>query len=215
MVLGVGPIRIQGRTVSAGNNPISEAYINPNNPMPFRMYDVRALEIGENNPNAPSPYLVAPIFFPWIDQRLWGETDLNKNPEALAADYRANLAQFAKVRKLDSVPIAVAISEEGANRGPHSAPGTPRLVVFGDATWISNYGIERLSPDGASLFGSCINWLREKPAAENLVRDKDRKEYRLNITSEADFWNLALIPGTLLVLMTIALGLGVWVVRRR
>lgn len=215
MVLGVGPTRLQGPFLSPGDNPISAAYYDPKNRMPFRMYDVRALEVGENNPNAPSAFSIDPLLFPWPEQRLWGETDLNKNPEALAADYRANLGQFAKIMKRDFVPIAVAISEEGANRGPHSAPGTPRLVVFGDATWISNYGIERLSPDGASLFGSCINWLREKPAAENLVRDKDRKEYRLNITSEADFWNLALIPGTLLVLMTIALGLGVWVVRRR
>ena len=88
-------------------------------------------------------------------------------------------------------------------------------MVFGDATWVSNYGIEQLSPNGASLFGSCINWLREKPAADNLVKDKDRKKYSVTFSKESEFWSLALIPGALLVLMTIALGLGVWVVRRR
>jgi len=215
LLLGVGPIRIQGRTLTPGNHPISTAYYDPTNRTPFRFYNARLVEAADQNPAAPGGVVVEPILFPWVGEGIWTESDLTKNPEALAADFKKNIAEFRKVVKQTFVPVAFAVSEEGPAAGPHTRNTVPRMVVFGDATWASNFGIERLRKDHADLFVSCVNWLRDKPTVVKLADPKERKEYTLNLSSEAEFWNLALIPGALLVLATIALGLGVWVVRRR
>lgn len=218
LLLGVGPIHLQGRTLTPGNNPIAQAFFDPSNRTPFRFYNARLVEPADQNPAAPGGHLVEPILFPWAGNRIWGEGDLSKNPEALAAEFQKNAAEFRKVEKTTFVPVALAVSEEGPPqdpRSPHGRNSAPRMIVFGDATWASNYGVERLNKDHVDLMASCVSWLRGKPAVVKLVDPTVRKEYRLNLTNAGDFWNLALLPGSLLVLATIALGLGVWVVRRR
>jgi hypothetical protein len=223
VLISVGTGRPVGRQLAPGSNPISQTFFDRADPRPFVLYNARVVEaINANpNPNAPAPFQVEPILLqiPWRDQGIWTETDLSKNPDALAAEFKAKPDEFAKVAAKDVLPVAVAVTEEGQAmpRNPHApAPqGVPRMLVFGDATWVSNYGVANW-PQNLDLFASCINWLRDRPVYDRLAPSKSRPIYQPKATfTEGDFSNLTLLPGALLMLGVLALGFGVWVVRRR
>ncbi len=216
-LLGVGPERYESLgaglvRASAGSNPIAQDFWDRDNRMPFRMWDARAVERAEANPNNPTSYVLEPLLFPWYEQAIYPASSLQVNPEADAEYFRTHQEEFDKVR-VGFVPVAMAVTEREAGQGAHGFSTSPRMLVFGDATWLSNYGVERTKRH-ADLFASCVNWLRERPIPTNLVKDRERPTYQLKVSAN-EFWNLTLLPGALLVLATIALGLGVWVVRRR
>jgi hypothetical protein len=91
----------------------------------------------------------------------------------------------------------------------------PRLVVFGDATWVSNQAIAgRNGRDNYDLFASCVNWLRERPdVGAQPIPDKTREEYKL--PPDASLVRLVITPILMLLMTVICLGTGVWIVRRR
>lgn len=224
LLLGISPHRTVGGKTRPGPTEIGRILARVPIPDPFRMYKVRGLEARDNNPAAPGPYAVEPLVFTVPSEDIWAETDLSKKPNALAADYRKNLAEFGKVRKADSLPVAFAISDKAPQNLQGLPPGHPappggsnvsRMAVFGDATWISNYGIKQMTEDNVGLFALTVNWLRERVKEEEFAAGKIKYEYRLKLSSEGAFWNLVLVPGALLILGAIGLGLGVWVVRRR
>jgi hypothetical protein len=66
------------------------------------------------------------------------------------------------------------------------------------------------------LFRSCVSWLRGSPdiGKGNPDEQKRRKEYQLNVAPD-NINRLKYLPLLLMILAVIALGTGVWVVRRR
>ena len=91
----------------------------------------------------------------------------------------------------------------------------PLMVVFGDATWISNSAVAaRSGADNYDLFVSCVNWLRERPdIGVQPVDDKTRSLYRL--PENLSVTRLLIMPVMLLLMTVMCVGTGIWIVRRR
>ena len=101
---------------------------------------------------------------------MWVQTDLSEKPSVAAAAMRNNPnARFSD----EPICVAVAASETSPTAGMpndpvHSRAGGeshPRLVVVGNADWISNLGlVSGTGRDAAmkyGLFTSCLSWLAE------------------------------------------------------
>ena len=91
------------------------------------------------------------------------------------------------------------------------------MVVFGDAEWISDLSLTKgteTPPDVYySLFASAIDWLSERPGLGIRPREPGIYVMKTDVAKESS--RLVLLPGWILVLGTLGVGLGVWVVRRR
>jgi hypothetical protein len=117
-------------------------------------------------------------------------------------------------------PLALAVSEGGSAAPPiqghefMAKQGEPRLVVFGDASWISNGLLLRPSPNNYNLFVSCLSWLANRPDLGARVPPTEHDVYELKASPDSSS-RLLLLPGFLMMLVVLGMGVGVWVVRRR
>ncbi|MBI1915768.1 MAG: Gldg family protein [Planctomycetes bacterium] len=155
------------------------------------------------------------------DIPVWEEPNLTESARDLFARYRRS--GFPEGRKpTDTVPVAVAVSETAPQQGlpPGHVPvqsGVPRLVVFGDGSWLTNESITREGSSSADLFASCISWLRGKAdLGPSLAEDKERKQFSLrNRVTSSEASRLAWLPLGLIFISIVGLGGGIWVARRR
>jgi gliding motility-associatede transport system auxiliary component len=121
--------------------------------------------------------------------------------------------QLAKQR----VPIAVLGAEGGAplNTDPQSGV-RPRFVVFGTASFVSDDLLrlsQRFNRDAnLGLFTACLDWLRERPSNIGI---KPRKYEFYRLEKDTSVARLYWTPVLLVCLGIVALGTGVWVVRRQ
>jgi hypothetical protein len=190
----------------------------------FLLHDVRTVHQAERNPAGPPPAAtVEPILLADQQFGIWKETNLNVDVAAevqslLKPDRRQEL--FKKLSHED-LPVAVAVSELGGPSGDPNDPHAfmhrqqqPRLVVFGDATWVAN---RRMGEGGyIDLFTSSLGWLRDRPVLGATSESKERKAYLLQPKDLGQFVaQVFWIPMALLTVGIIGLGTGVWVVRRR
>ena len=70
------------------------------------------------------------------------------------------------------------------------------------------------APFNFNLFASCLSWLVERADIGTRIPTTQHDIYRLKAPPGSE-WRLLLLPGFLMVLGVLALGVGVWVVRRR
>jgi len=104
------------------------------------------------------------------------------------------------------LPLVVAISEEDKGR----------LVVFGDAEFISNLGLAQdRSERNYSLFVSALEWMADRDASFIGPRPKTTESFALEKTVAAEYSRIHLVPMWLMLLTVIGLGTGIWLVRRR
>jgi hypothetical protein len=223
---GADPLDLIVTGNPASENPIVSPRYNHSRPVP--LYDARTVEQAAPAGAAPpKDYRVESLLLaPTIQLGIIKETNLNADPSALAKsllrpenekDLRPRLSQ-------QPFPVAVAVSELGAPKDrndPHAfmrgdnREQQPRLVVFGDASWIAN---RRMSETGDfPLFSGTLAWLRDKPDVAVTTQAKERKPYYLvGGDNPADLaWRLWSMPVTVIGLGIVTLGAGVWVVRRR
>jgi hypothetical protein len=90
----------------------------------------------------------------------------------------------------------------------------PRLVVFGDASWVSNKEISRGGSGNFELLRSLLSWLRERPDVGKMADPKERNFFTLQASPEA-ITRIQWLPGILICIGLLGLGGGIWVVRRR
>jgi hypothetical protein len=147
---------------------------------------------------------------------VWAETNPQTNPITVIRRINTNEDERKKVLSPEPLPVAVSVSESGTPPGMPAHPATsskPRLVVFGDATFVTNpLASARSGTQNFSLFASTLDWLAERPTSIG-VEPRELSVYRLDPT--ANRARLLLLPGLLAVMAVLGLGLGVWVVRRR
>jgi hypothetical protein len=100
-------------------------------------------------------------------------------------------------------------------------PGTPppnakpRLVVFGDTTFLTNpYASERAGRPNVSFFASTIDWLAERSSSFG-VESKSLPIFALDPSAAERSTRMYFLPLVLSLVGIIGLGAGVWVVRRR
>jgi hypothetical protein len=209
------------------NNPVAEAFTPTSDQFIFFRFDgARTVSpLAPQNPARPmgGAYNVSELLL--VPPALWvfEETDLNKEPTALAAALRKDREEANRRISQRPLSVAVTVSEGGRNplqnipghEGLNTGKETPRMVVFGDAGWVSN---DALNEQGGrvnySLFASCLAWLRERPEVGKQAESKERKEYSLNVPGLA-ITRIEYLPLPLMVLGVVGLGVGVWAVRRR
>jgi hypothetical protein len=197
----------------------------------FNFYDARTVgALSEGNPGAAgSPFTVDQVIIEPPNYLIWTLTDLNKDPVAVVRDVIKSRKTLQDTISQRPLCLAVTVSEPKAAmpQNPHdfrNREGEGRMVVFGDATWVSNAFMAAGGREGGSararnhldLFTSSVNWLRGRAdlGPGGWGETKTRKEVVLNVKQD-DVLRVLMLPGALMILAIFGLGIGVWVVRRR
>lgn len=183
------------------------------------LFDLRTVR--PERPDQPSPegnpYQAEALFLA-VD-RVWADSDLRASPAVLAQNMRKLPLDELKTRLSPMLPVAVAVTETlpldtsdpQAFRKPREQK--PRLVVFGDASFVCN---RVLASDGSglyfALFSSNLNWLRERPESIG-IKPKERDRYTIAVNTNVE--RLIWLPPLLMLTGIAGLGAGVWMVRRR
>jgi hypothetical protein len=204
-------------------NPIAQSFASADNFIPFIFDDARPVEPASAGPSG--AYTVETLVQTIPQTGIITEKDAAVSPVALVAQFRDrdNLEKLRERLRRSPVSLGVAVSET-KNPSPPSMPlghppvnkdSVPRLLVFGDSSWISNQALnDRMGRNNYDLFLNCLSWLRERPDIGRQAEDKERQEYTLDLTEEAAT-RLRLLPSALMLLGVLGVAGGVWVVRRR
>jgi hypothetical protein len=193
----------------------------------FLFTEVRTLQTQGSDPNNPfgrysaEAFLLAPDGITLIEHPPF-KTDPTKYVLDLLKEAEKDQQKRNELQGMltQQPPIIAAVvtepKEPSADFDPHAAmrgqKQEPRLVVFGDASWMANQGITR--PENYDLFISILNWLRERPEMGEMAKPKDRQFFTLSASPEG-ITRLHWLPGSLICLAIIGLGGGIWIIRRR
>jgi hypothetical protein len=222
-------VLVIGNPDARATNPVAAALGNEMVVM-LNVRPVHSLPAPPNRPGMPSPYQSDPILVAMasnVAPVIWAETDLTHDPndivkEILTDEKKAEGKNFTR----GGIPVAVAVSESAGPdpNDPHafmqqSKPGTPRLLAFGNASFLSDAALStRQGRSRAAgypnydVFESSLAWLRERPSSIGLD-PKDRKIYQME--PNTNLLRMEFLPWALMAVTVLGLGLGVWVVRRR
>ncbi len=217
------PLKLTVVTNSAIKNPVAQAFNNEaEGAIPFVFYSARTVTPVAANPAQPAPSPAETLLFANPRLLYLIDTDLNASPTGLVRELNQqarNNAQQARNRLTTQPSVGVVVTE-GKMPAPipghefQAKEGQPRMVVMGDATWISNRLEQQFAPYHFNLFVSCLSWLAERADIGERVPPTQHDLYHLK-AAPGSGWRLMLLPGALMILGVLVLGLGVWVVRRR
>jgi hypothetical protein len=194
-------------------NPIAKTFYSGSKITTFSFSDVRTVQ-----PAPPSParnYATDIILEASPQLGIWAEDNLGADPQELRAAIGRNREKLVQKLSRGPLPVAVAISESSLPPGhPGIGGGTqkPVMVVFGDATWVSNAYANRRS--NFNLFTSCVSWLRERPEIGVMPNPPKKPTYEFTAPEDAAY-RMLWMPGVLMLVAVIGLSMGVWLVRRR
>ena len=101
--------------------------------------------------------------------------------------------------------LAVAVTETKGDK--------PRLVVIGDTEMISNIELARSrSADINAAFAlSALEWMAERES----VGEQPKVSSIYSLGPNVNVERMIFLPGWLMLITLIGLGVGIWVVRRR
>jgi hypothetical protein len=212
------PLDVVVGAEARGTNPVVAMY--RENHRPILMHDVRTVDAA-HAPGASPDYQAEPILLAAPQFGIWKETNLNTDviAEVEALTKPERFEDLQKKVSRTPLPVAVAVSEMGAPPDPSDPHGfmnrqqQPRMLVFGDATWVDN---KHMGEAGQfDLFTSSLAWLRERPDIGKL----EPKERKLFVLEAGDpnkvYWYMFLLPAVLVVVGIVGLGANIWIVRRR
>jgi hypothetical protein len=217
-------VAVLANSALSGSNPVAAALEG----VALLWLDVRTVEPsggGERPPLAmnfqPAELLLA---VPSRGQIIFPEPNLKADPAQVVADLFAEV-QKGNREKLDAkhparrLSVGLAVSEGSGMPqmpSPHmpQPQTTPRLLVFGNAYFVSDTVLGRSAGANYDVFASSLAWLRERPSSIGLA-PKEHKEYKMDANAVANLTRLALLPLSLMTIMILGLGVGIWVVRRR
>jgi hypothetical protein len=224
LAIGHRPATAVQALTNPNNVPVGRAFNSDDQPEIFLFNNVRTIEAGNTNPQGGSPYTVDSLMLVPAVQGIWRETDLARDPSTLAAELRKPENRNKLAETLSRADLSIAVTVKTSRGGMPRIPGheglmkeQPRMVVFGDADWVTDQYINgQLGGLYYDLFTSCLAWLRERSdiGTSANAEVKQRKAYKLNVP-EANLGRLRYLPLGLSLLGVLALGCGVWVVRRR
>lgn len=175
----------------------------------------RAVQPAQGRPGGPSVEVLLEIP---RECRPWLQSDLQRIDD----QYFLELVKSGQLQSRlspRSVPVAVAVSESTSSvplddvhaRVPRTGQ-KPRLVVYGDADWVTNTYLANISGVYYDLFASSLAWLRERPSTIG-IEPKKSDVFTWNEKTSA--LRMILYPSLLAVIAIVGLGAGVWIVRRR
>jgi hypothetical protein len=204
-----------------GHNPAVAVY--RENGYSFPMHEVRTVE-ASHTPGASPEYQVETILLAHPQSFMWKEANLNTDvvTEVQGLRKRDRLDELQKKISQEPLPVAVAVSEQGPAAAEdagdphafmHRGEQQPRMIVFGDATWVDN---KHMGDAGEfDLFTGSLAWLRERPDIGKL-EPKERKPFFVKSgNAEQLSWYMFYLPAILVMVGIVGLGANIWVVRRR
>jgi hypothetical protein len=142
----------------------------------------------------------------------WGETnlkDLEKTglPKKDDKDVKGPVCLAAAIEADDA---SRAVPDDGTKPG-EALKKRARVVVFGDADWASNAGIANAA--NRLLLSSAVNWALER---ESLVAIPPKSADQVAVTlTRRDMGQVAFVVLLLLPLAAVAMGVAIWVRRRK
>jgi ABC-type uncharacterized transport system involved in gliding motility auxiliary subunit len=135
----------------------------------------------------------------------WGETDIKELQRS------GRPVKDEKDVKGPVCLVAAAESDAPADANAGAGKKRSRVVVFGDSDWASNAGIANAA--NRLLLSSAANWALEREA---LVAIPPKSADQVAVTlSRRDVATIAFFVLLLLPLAAVAMGLAIWVRRRR
>jgi hypothetical protein len=172
------------------------------------------------DPNRPMPprYNAEVILEADPRRNILVDTNLQVNPLKVLTDLN-QARKLGERLSPEPLPLAVAVSEQGPGdpTDPHAfmnPKSTPRMIVFGDATFLCNAFQDAQAGDiFYNLFSSSLAWLKER-AARIAIPAKKNDNYQPDVAN-VNLRRMILLPGFLVLLCIVGLGAGVWVVRRK
>ncbi len=193
-------------------NPIGRRFTRSN--ARFTMTDCRSVDAA----GAPAGrFQLTPLLMTAVPT--WQENNLNAVPaDALRALINAGESGKADIIRQKQVSddvrfVSVMVAETTSSPGRFHGGETPRMVVVGSGSWVSDQYVQTGS--NGELFSACAAWLMQRPDIPVTGPDKPAEEYTLEVDKTGGFTRLVLLPGALAALIILALGGGVWLVRRR
>ena len=219
------PTLVEANAPADSPNPIARAF-SPGEDRTVIFYFSNARTVEPASEQGGNRKRADPIMASSAEWPAWTDTNFGLSPHDVLSKLLQNREKFNAVLAKKPLGIAVAVADSANPPGmPHDAAhasaarekDTPRLVVFGTASWVTDESLRGNRGERLELFSACTSWLRQRRGNETLIRgipDKTREPYKLNIPKERDR-QLVFLPLALMVLGVIVVGTGVWVVRRR
>jgi hypothetical protein len=215
------PLRVEVIANPLSKNPIAQAFSNEAEGWtPFLFYAARTVEPVAANPRNPTPAPAETLIIAHPTRRYLIDTDLNASPTALVTELLRMPVEQARPKLTEQPPsLAVTVTEGKAaapipNHEFLGKEGQPRMIVFGDASWISNLLEQQIAPSHFNLFASCLSWLAERGDIGERLPPTQHDLYRIKAAPGSE-WRIVVLPSVLMIVGALALGVGVWVVRRR
>jgi hypothetical protein len=218
------PLRIYAEANGGSRNPVAIAFAQE---PPIIFFEARPVSPKSPEANQPSTAYSAETIFQDRFLSMIEKPPLHADPrdylQKLIKDSRNDKerAKAFEASLSETVSVAVAVTSWAPPSGDDDPRAfmrqgnqQPRMVVFGDATWISNKEITRPGAGGYELFLSTLSWLRERPNIGKTADPKERKFYTLSASPDA-VTRLQWLPGVLICVGLLGVGGGIWVVRRR
>jgi hypothetical protein len=120
--------------------------------------------------------------------------------------YAFEMVQNRKVLEMqarENIPVAVTVAE--------SAGAKPRMVVFGDVEFITNFDIGGDDPTNYDMARSAIEWMSER----GFIGPSPKETSTYSLAPTAD--RASMVWGALWTLLVaiVILGGGVWLIRRQ
>jgi hypothetical protein len=202
-------------------NPIAKAFFRSDGvALPLGFDDARSVEPKAGEPGG--RYTAESLVQTYVRELAWAENDLTAQPAALVAALRKDPEKLAKTISRTAISLAVAVTEGKApapmppGHPPVGGDQQPRLIVFGDASWVTNRLINsQIGAYNYDLFSNCLSWLRERPdIGAEYAEGKIRENYTLDAKPDV-VSRLRWLPFGLMLLGLFGAGGAVWVVRRR
>jgi hypothetical protein len=218
------PLLVNSLANPRSTNTVARSFTSEEGALLFYLYKARTVDPvppPPGQPGAPAPFTAESLLTTAGLQRLFIlDTDLDASARGLVAELIKAGSQKIQER-ISRSPLSFAVTVvEGKTAAPfpghefEAKEGQPRMVVFGDASWISNPLLQQFAPNHFNLFSSCLSWLAGRADIGERVPPTQHDLYRMKVAPGSG-WRMMLLPGALMILGVLALGVGVWVVRRR
>jgi len=184
-------------------NPITQTIAKQVRALPFQL--AREVNPTTANPTfqATTLLLSSPNYPTWLEDERVTDTERTMRDLRTSASVRSRKG-FSE----DPRSLAVVVSEGGSGR----------LLVVGNAFFLTDKAAERsqrAAPTSFDLMGVAIDWLRDKPPVASGIESKTYQTYQFPEPTAVDSFRLVWFPLGLGLLVTAALGTGVWVIRRK
>jgi hypothetical protein len=207
----VGLLEVNESLVRSGNE-LARAFANRQLILPS-VRVVRPMPMGRDPSKRAEPLLVT-----GEGNLVWAEGDPQANLTQKLRMVLSNSGEAKRIVSETALSGAVIVTESApVPPMPGSPPpaAKPRLVVFGDTTFLTNpYASERNPRPNVSFFASTIDWLAERSSSIG-VESKALPTFALDPSAAERSARMYFLPLVLSLVGILGLGAGVWVVRRR